>query len=84
MVYCVPLSGCSSVWLECLLGVQEVACSSQVTPTIKKEAFCEPLFFVLFASNSGASLPRLEEFRGFEQNVARGTGNSPERVRADV
>ena len=45
VVYCVPLSGCSSVWLECLLGVQEVACSSQVTPTIKKEAFRKASFF---------------------------------------
>ena len=33
------VSGCSSVWLECLLGVQEVACSSQVTPTSKDIAF---------------------------------------------
>ena len=31
-LYLVHLPGCSSVWLECLLGVQEVACSSQVTP----------------------------------------------------
>ena len=33
------LPGCSSVWLECLLGVQEVACSSHVTPTRRIPVF---------------------------------------------
>ena len=28
------MSGCSAVWLAHFLGVEEVACSSQVTPTI--------------------------------------------------
>ncbi len=34
--YYLSLSGCSSGGLECLLGVQEVARSSRVTPTKRK------------------------------------------------